>query len=891
MNSLMPLMFVALVTLSGGAVVAQDRSYSDIAVINLKPVSQPTIGRASPRTQPKLFDRLWLSTNQIGLRSQGSQGLLEWFNDLAADNSVQVYNREEGLFYDLERRWLTVIGAQGLAISPRRIAEVSETIYSLKAPNGVLRKVIAKVDEHNVGEKVRSNELRILSVRDQWLSDSPQEISKISLYSPFYVFDERNDMILIGTDPAIGDQISPSKVIKGWVKRSDMEEWNTRIGLEWQWSNWQERSRFGAIGRIEVDRPSGQDGDSEFSGFTELPGEGVVFEGKCALFGWHPSAFRFPVFESVGKGLNEMITAGGIGDPMGTGGTGQGWTSQSLARLMETLTVLGNRVKINEVAFILDATVSIRPRYPDVAKAVNSLVTRMSNSDETAHFAMTLYKDEKPRVPFVKRGLRDEEYSREQDFTTTRETVQRFLNRYRNSPDGDDFDHWEAVWKGMMEAVEIEGRNADKRPDCLKTWILIGDCGDRNRAVPSAIRNFFDFDRESQPLRIGEQTVTVPGPPPPDLYVVQVVNQARFHNPQNERDREYAQAVRDFRSQMTDLLAVRYGENHQDYFVELNDPETFATDLAEQLINLSLNRSRAYQEATRRLRSGDPLPEVLADIGWYPGAGPQNVGLGGPRRGSAASQDFLARLAAIAGEDIEYLNSRYIQPFGIGECRVLQAGDSGDFFEVCTKQVMMFRKECEQMEGLLESLLELVSRLAALRSTNVEETLKTMYPRILMALMVPIGDAKGLDLEQAVLDLRLKMQEEPFKSMTLQQLAEHLQGDQFAILLGDIGKKTSLMTLTPNELRRKLITEQGGEGWLEIEKKRLDRCRKVFQKINFGDTGQPFELIKQEAPEKQAAEAVLRDLDVTELGDNGIWTQKGEGYRSAYTWVPLGFLP
>lgn len=293
-------------------------------------------------------------------------------------------------------------------------------------------------------------------------SDGARELRTISGMETFtyiYKYDVHGEgraedakWFLVGSSRML-DIRGAERTLIGWVPKSRVAEWDSRIALE-------PDERRVILGHIYVT-------ENEPLLAERMPEEERARKARLIDRGikkrWSPNVWRYILLEQPGEAVRSVrvgfqgplcvYTEGGVDTLSGTG---------VRDKAMDTW----YRIKNINVIFVMDATKSMGPYLSAAAEAAESIMRTVDTTDVNVRFGAVVYRDFD--------DIPSEQFN-QQPLTHSLHEVARFLRNQQEPSTGRDTDYEEALLAGLNLALEDIAREGQ-----TNILIIIGDAGNND---------------------------------------------------------------------------------------------------------------------------------------------------------------------------------------------------------------------------------------------------------------------------------------------------------------------------------------------------------------------------------------------------------------------------
>jgi hypothetical protein len=317
-----------------------------------------------------------------------------------------------------------------------------------------------------------------------------EKLSEIGLYDFYYVYDEAKrdgrTFFLLGDRPMIVSHGQPQEALRGWVADERIFRWDTRQAVEFDKDNLKQRIQDVP----EADRGVkiyGTERELEMwtKGIKTAPDGGAplapVAEEDVSVTFWRHNWQRFPVLaakEAPDSRVGRLLQIGFIGDQIYLDSDKKGLSATEMAEAKEKLRQLGRKLRNVDLLFVIDSTGSMSRYFPAAAKAVKSIVERVTASYDPSDA-------DKPKVQFSvlffrdyvdadgQPGPADTYLTKRLPLTADVDKVTEFLEKEPAPPDGAGGDEPEAVFHAVYTSVN---QALQEMTDLsFRAVVLIGD--------------------------------------------------------------------------------------------------------------------------------------------------------------------------------------------------------------------------------------------------------------------------------------------------------------------------------------------------------------------------------------------------------------------------------
>ena len=358
------------------------------------------------------------------------------------DNWLHVYSKET----NREKGW---IESKYLLLSR----------YSLKTDGNISipRKAIILTALDDVEDGSKDDMERILKQKKWFKQPDPKKgtvIGTPNSFSIYFIMKDQDGSVLLSTSDILGNRAQLESSVKGWMPKSNIEKWNSRVALE-------PSRTIDAIdtysdlinGKREFHKLPGY---KKLSDLTNCIKERDCHEDNVVSFrvGKIPSnRMRHPILTSIDDNVKQIISIVKNSielDP----------NQQDIYK--DLLEQANYKSQMTNIVFAVDATSSMRPYFSAIASSINKIID--NNEQLNQHklkFGLVVYRDYEDR---------NDAYSYE-SLSTDFKKIQKKVNNTQCF--SNDVDLPEAQYNGLIKGIE----KMDFDPTESNVVILIGDCG------------------------------------------------------------------------------------------------------------------------------------------------------------------------------------------------------------------------------------------------------------------------------------------------------------------------------------------------------------------------------------------------------------------------------
>ena len=452
------LLIIAVFLLSNSSIAQNWKTVPDAFTTQCKTSLISDINRGLIRLQdlPSKSQSYWevfsdRESNRLFNKADGSYNgeTLEYMEALyvkeVSDNWLHIYDKET----KSERGW---IQSKFLLLSR----------YSIKT-DGVIsipRKAIILTALDEVKDGAKDDMDRILKQKKWFKQPDPKKGTVLGTpksFSIYFILKEQDGSVLLSTSDVLGNRAQLESSVKGWIPKSNIEKWNSRVALE------------PAKTELAIEEYSKiVDGEREFEalqGYKDLSdlhkciNKKDCHEGNVVRFrvGKIPAnRMRNPILTSLNDNVKEIISIVKNSielDP----------NQQDIYK--DLLQQANYKSQNTNIVFAVDATASMRPYFSSVARSINKIIEK--NEELHQHnlkFGLVVYRDYADENDAFSYESLTPDFERIQSKVNT--TV--CQSRDRDLP--------EAQYNGLIKG--INALNLD--PAESNVVILIGDCGNHS---------------------------------------------------------------------------------------------------------------------------------------------------------------------------------------------------------------------------------------------------------------------------------------------------------------------------------------------------------------------------------------------------------------------------
>lgn len=282
-----------------------------------------------------------------------------------------------------------------------------------------------------------------------------EPIGRTTIFELRYLFNENKSAksVLIGKADRFSNKHSV-KVLSGWIATKHIEEWNNRIGVEFNKTNFSNRNR-GVI--FEMNKRKS----------TRKPM--VMYEEEDDANAMPYYVNRFPVLskKEIEGTDNVHYKVAYIGGAQGD--SGKIYSQEEIAQAKEKVSKVAMNTNL-QIAILIDSTLGMQSHMPSVKEALNQFLLKVKENDKNninIDIALTTYRDWADG-----NGV----YSIISDFTNDYTSIASRLNQIQASSSSNDNGAGafpEALFNGIIHTVN----DLHWSPASDHYLILIGDHG------------------------------------------------------------------------------------------------------------------------------------------------------------------------------------------------------------------------------------------------------------------------------------------------------------------------------------------------------------------------------------------------------------------------------
>jgi hypothetical protein len=409
----------------------------------------------------------------------------------------------------------------------------------------------------------------------------------------YFQYRAANGYLLIGREPrAEADAAGTADgAISGWIAEDLVVPYDGRLAVRWDRDSTlpsaaPRRPATGQVFRARRDAydASTRPGPALFEEQADEDGTGLELPLSAARMPLRslPVDDEFPEFDH--RTNNQLLRVAGLGALLAPNEKPP--TRAESGRISEELkSIQAQLTTAKQVLFVIDDTNSMKPQFPRVAKAVQTLIDDATrNPGRPVEVAVTYYNDDGEH-----RG-RDPGYQSMRLVDARSPAGRALLDEVATHADRtvDGSDYLEMVATGLEHALDDSG--FETSPGASRLVVLIGDHG--NRGTP-------DYDR-----LVGK--VLGLSPDRVEFVVIQVVDPDRASDDDStEAGKARREAARMFRDQMTTLVErlnrKAIGPRKRGTFVPMPDEGAGLTALLDRTYEAMKVRERELDQALARL--------------------------------------------------------------------------------------------------------------------------------------------------------------------------------------------------------------------------------------------------------------------------------------------------
>ncbi|HBJ37527.1 MAG TPA: hypothetical protein DDZ51_22785 [Planctomycetaceae bacterium] len=307
---------------------------------------------------------------------------------------------------------------------------------------------------------------------------SNANLPELVLYRLFFVYAELDDELLLCTKQQLNESRNAktlSEDLIGWVPSDRVARWNTRECMQW------DRLTRGS-------RPAGTlylAADEAIRAFKAGSAEGDLPEPEDLLLG--SGAMRFHLLttapEAQKKGVSGAVDWGQDGNSLVELGAvllpdRSGIDQTDIDSQVAKIDQLAEETAETELLFVIDDTGSMDIAFTAAAEIVESIWNEVRTTADVVRVGVAYYADGNDQQAF---DLSDNKLLRLTDAEALGLSQRMKRHQIRSDPNNDPL---ERVLDGIIHAYSGAGFKRHTR----KIVVVLGDCGDRAKMTPDAIR-------------------------------------------------------------------------------------------------------------------------------------------------------------------------------------------------------------------------------------------------------------------------------------------------------------------------------------------------------------------------------------------------------------------
>ena len=449
-NRKLNVLILSLFLFSGSIFSQNWKTVPDVFNTQCKKSFIDEVNRGSKRLQdlPSNDERFWIvysdrDNNRLKNRANGS------------NNGSTLGYMEPLLVKDVKDNWLNVYGAENEDEKGWIEAKyLLLSLYSLKTEGDVSvpRKAIILTSlDDMISGGIDMNE--VLEQKNYYDQPDPKKGVKRGTPNSFtimFVMKEQNGSVLLSNTDLLNESILKNKsLVYGWMPKSNITKWNSRVALE--------PSRSAEA----IKEYSGQ----KLPGYKDLKKlESCVENNFCdknnrfvefRVEVIRANRMRKPILSTISgkKNIREIVSIAKNSSELG---------DDQVEIYRAILNKLNRKSQMTNIVFAVDATASMKPYFKSVAKSINKIIEENERLNQhKLKFGLIVYRD-------YADGKKA--YSSE-PLTTDFKKIQKKINE--TICQSKDTDLPEAQYNGLIKGVNE--LNLD--PSQSNVVILIGDCG------------------------------------------------------------------------------------------------------------------------------------------------------------------------------------------------------------------------------------------------------------------------------------------------------------------------------------------------------------------------------------------------------------------------------
>ncbi len=262
-------------------------------------------------------------------------------------------------------------------------------------------------------------------------------------FQSLFIFKESRDAVLLGVSDNIGSQGSNKKgQVHGWIKKKDIENWDTRVALE----------------NSNTDEAKEVYGKNTFNGYFSINELELCLDQQAcsdkssrveiSIGPTRNNVMRRPILSNVSENIYQVVSV--LGNKEG-----------SKAKEAQLVKSQNLQEKVN-IVFVLDATSSMRPYYKSIAKSLERVIDNNQKIIKSSlKVGVVIYRD----------YLDGKDSYNVFNLSTDYNKVKEFINSTKCQ--SKDSDLPEAQYNGLINGLQEVGFKEDES----NIVVLVGDCG------------------------------------------------------------------------------------------------------------------------------------------------------------------------------------------------------------------------------------------------------------------------------------------------------------------------------------------------------------------------------------------------------------------------------
>lgn len=262
-------------------------------------------------------------------------------------------------------------------------------------------------------------------------------------FQSLFIFKESEGSVLLGVSDVLGSGgTNKSSKIHGWISKTDIKSWDTRVALE----NANSKVAHGTYGKVK------------FNGYATLKELNLCLEKqKCSsssnlveikIGPTRNNEMRRPILQNINENIFKVVSV--LGSKKG---------SKKLEAKLEKSRKLQEKVNI---VFVLDATASMRPYYKSIANSIEKVIDNNQKIiNSSLKVGVVIYRD----------YLDGKDSYDVFPLSTNYEKAKSYINRTRCH--SKDLDLPEAQYNGIINGLSKVGFQKGES----NIIVIIGDCG------------------------------------------------------------------------------------------------------------------------------------------------------------------------------------------------------------------------------------------------------------------------------------------------------------------------------------------------------------------------------------------------------------------------------